>query len=52
MGSHEEFRRLLFTAEATGLTPIVDSVLPLDEARTALGRMEAGDQFGKIVLRP
>ena len=30
--------------------PVVDSVLPLAEARAAHERMEAGEQFGKIVL--
>jgi NADPH:quinone reductase-like Zn-dependent oxidoreductase len=31
--------------------PVIDSVLPLAEARAAHERLEAGDQFGKIVLR-
>jgi NADPH:quinone reductase-like Zn-dependent oxidoreductase len=29
---------------------VVDTVLPLAEARAAHERMEAGEQFGKIVL--
>lgn len=51
MGSHEDFRLLLRFAEATGLKPVMDSVHPLEEARTAQARMERGEQFGKIALR-
>jgi NADPH:quinone reductase-like Zn-dependent oxidoreductase len=36
---------------AAGLRPIVDKVFPLEQAPDAHIRMEAGDQFGKIVLR-
>jgi NADPH:quinone reductase-like Zn-dependent oxidoreductase len=32
------------------LKPIVDAVFPLERARDAMGKMEAGQQFGKIVL--
>lgn len=34
------------------LTPVVDEVLPLSEARAAHERLERKQQFGKIVLRP
>ena len=34
------------------LTPVVDEVLPLSEARSAHERLESGRQFGKIVLTP
>jgi NADPH:quinone reductase-like Zn-dependent oxidoreductase len=30
--------------------PVVDSTFPLEQARAAHERMEAGEQFGKIVL--
>ena len=30
--------------------PVVDTVFPLAEARAAHERLEAGEQFGKIVL--
>lgn len=50
MGSHEDFRALVRCVAATGLRPVVDSVHPLDAARTAQERMENGRQFGKIVL--
>ncbi len=41
--------RLVFRGQ---LRPIVDVVLPLDQARQAHERLEAGRQFGKIVLTP
>ncbi len=50
MGSSEEFRCLLSLVNSTGLKPVIDSTYPLDEAQAAQGRMEAGKQFGKIVL--
>jgi NADPH:quinone reductase-like Zn-dependent oxidoreductase len=34
------------------LTPVIDSTLPLSEARIAHRTMESGDFFGKIVLLP
>lgn len=51
MGSHEEFRQLLAFVETAGLEPVIDSVHPLADAAQAAARMEAGEQFGKIVLR-
>ena len=40
---------LFFAGE---LTPVVDEVMPLDNARAAHERLEAARQFGKIVLVP
>ncbi len=50
MGSHEDFRLMLKTVAAAKLKPVIDSVSPLKDARAAMARMEAGRQFGKIVL--
>ena len=50
MGSHEDFRALLQAVNTAGLHPVVDGVFALEEARAAQGRMERGEQFGKIVL--
>jgi len=50
LGSREDFRAMLRAVIAAGLKPVIDSVLPLDEARKAAERMEGGGQFGKIVL--
>lgn len=35
---------------AAGLRPVIDSARPLEDVRAATERMEAGEQFGKIVL--
>jgi NADPH:quinone reductase-like Zn-dependent oxidoreductase len=51
MGSDEDFRAMLSAVSATRLKPVVDSVFPLDKARDAMAKMEAGQQFGKIVLK-
>src|SRR5207247_11294293 len=50
MGSPSDFAAMLKLYEA-GLRPIIDKVFPLEQASDAHIRMEAGDQFGKIVLR-
>jgi NADPH:quinone reductase-like Zn-dependent oxidoreductase len=51
MGSNEDFRQMLKAAATAGLKPVIDSVLPLERVREAMSRMEAAEQFGKIVLR-
>jgi NADPH:quinone reductase-like Zn-dependent oxidoreductase len=51
MGSDEDFRAMLSAVSAAKLKPVVDSVFPLAEARDAMAKMEAGQQFGKIVLK-
>jgi len=50
MGTHEDFEAAYELVKSGRAKPVVDSVFPLDEARAAHERMEAGDQFGKIVL--
>jgi len=50
MGSHEEFRQMVRAVEISGLKPVLDSVEPLAKAKDAMCWMEAGQQFGKIVL--
>jgi zinc-binding alcohol dehydrogenase/oxidoreductase len=50
MGSPSDFTAMLKLYEA-GLKPVIDKVFPLERADDAQIRMEAGDQFGKIVLR-
>jgi len=49
MGTSRDFRAML-QLYADGLRPIVDQAMPLDQAADAHRRMEAGQQFGKIVL--
>jgi NADPH:quinone reductase-like Zn-dependent oxidoreductase len=50
MGTSEEFCGMLRLYDEGGLRPVVDSVLPVEEAAAAHARMERGDQFGKIVF--
>jgi NADPH:quinone reductase-like Zn-dependent oxidoreductase len=49
--SPEEFRRVLSFIDVTQTKPIIDRVFILREAAAAQERLEAGKQFGKIVLR-
>ena len=51
MGSDEDFRQMLRAVAVNRLRPVLDEVFPLDEARQAMAKMEAGRQFGKIALR-
>jgi NADPH:quinone reductase-like Zn-dependent oxidoreductase len=50
MGTKEDFEGAYELVKAGRAKPVVDSVLPLAEARAAHERLEAGEQFGKIVL--
>jgi len=52
MGSRAELERLLALLVATGVRPVVDSVLPLSEAAEGLRRLHSGEAFGKVVLTP
>lgn len=51
MGSDKDFRDMLAFVTKYKIRPIVDSVYSLEEGRKAIERMEAGTQFGKIVLK-
>ena len=52
MGTIGELRRLCAFLEQTGVRPLVDSEPPLGDVRAALARLEAGAEFGKIVVVP
>jgi len=43
---------MLQLVERKKLKPIIDQVFPLDRAIDAFDRMKAGNQMGKIVLKP
>ena len=49
MGTREDFEGA-YELVAAGAKPIIDSVFPLAQARAAHERLEAGEQFGKILL--
>jgi NADPH:quinone reductase-like Zn-dependent oxidoreductase len=50
MGSKEELKALVGMLAATGARPVIDTVLPLAEARAGFERMAEGEAFGKIVF--
>jgi NADPH:quinone reductase-like Zn-dependent oxidoreductase len=50
MANRREFATLARLVEGGRIEPIVDRVFPLAEAPAAIARMEAGRQFGKIVV--
>lgn len=50
--SSAEFAEVLAFYWNGDFDPVIDSELPLDQAREAQRRMEAGALFGKIILRP
>jgi len=52
MGTRAELVDLVRMLDATGVRPLIDTVLPLDRAPDAYARMAAGDLFGKLVLTP
>jgi NADPH:quinone reductase-like Zn-dependent oxidoreductase len=51
LGSREEFRQLLSFMAVKKIRPIVDRIFPLKDAAAAQRYLEAGKQFGKVVLR-
>jgi NADPH:quinone reductase-like Zn-dependent oxidoreductase len=51
LGSRAALERVLALAAEGSIAPVIDRVLPLDACREAHERLEAGDVFGKIVLR-
>jgi len=52
MGNHQDFRRVTDLLWAGKIKPVIDQVMPLSEGIEAYRRMEAGQQFGKIILSP
>jgi NADPH:quinone reductase-like Zn-dependent oxidoreductase len=52
MGNHGEFRQMLHDVNAFKLHPPVDQVFALGDGAQAFAHLEAGAQFGKVVLAP
>ncbi|MEX0912873.1 MAG: zinc-binding dehydrogenase [Gemmatimonadota bacterium] len=52
MASRAEFAAMLRAAWTGRIHPVIDSRYPLTEARAAHERLEAGRQFGKIIVVP
>jgi zinc-binding alcohol dehydrogenase/oxidoreductase len=50
MGNAEEFEQMLSFFQKHEIRPVIDRSFPLEQASEAVKRMQAGDQFGKILL--
>jgi NADPH:quinone reductase-like Zn-dependent oxidoreductase len=50
MGTRTELAELVQFMTNAGITPHIDSVLPLADARDGFAKLHAGDVFGKIVF--
>jgi NADPH:quinone reductase-like Zn-dependent oxidoreductase len=51
LGARQEMSEVLALAASGRLNPLIDATFPLEQIREATECMEAGSQFGKIVLR-
>lgn len=52
MGSPRDYRKAMGLVFSGEVEPVIHSVLPLAEARRAHELLEAGEVFGKVVLKP
>ena len=50
MGTRQELARLVAMLDATGVRPLVDRELPMEQAREGFAAMAGGELFGKVVL--
>ncbi|MEO7746533.1 MAG: zinc-binding dehydrogenase [Actinomycetota bacterium] len=50
MGTRDELARLIQLCDTTGVRPVIDRVLPLEQAREGFAAMIDGDLFGKVVF--
>src|SRR6059058_2495424 len=50
MGNRRELQGLLDLLVATGARPVIDSTIPLDQARDGFAKLIEGSMFGKVVL--
>ena len=50
MGNAAEYQEVVRLAGEGKLWPVVDRIYPLEQSREAFARLQAGDQFGKLVI--
>ncbi|HEY3012103.1 MAG TPA: zinc-binding dehydrogenase [Gemmatimonadales bacterium] len=50
LGNRREYGQIVRLAEEGKLWPVVDQVVPLGEAIAAFGRLQRGEQVGKLVI--
>ena len=52
VGSTQMFEAMNSAIDANNIKPVIDRVYPLSEIRAAHERLEAKEQFGKVVVVP
>jgi NADPH:quinone reductase-like Zn-dependent oxidoreductase len=50
MGTRGELAALTELLDVSGVRPVIDRVLPMEDARDGFAAMAAGDVFGKVVF--
>lgn len=50
MGSQGDYSKVMELIFANKLSPVIDSIYPINEFRSAIDRMRANQQFGKILI--
>ena len=50
MGTRDELERLISFCARTGARPLIDAVLPLEQAPAGFAKVNEGDVFGKVVF--
>jgi NADPH:quinone reductase-like Zn-dependent oxidoreductase len=50
MGTRAELASLLELLDVSGVRPVIDRVLPMEQARDGFAAMDGGDLFGKVVF--
>jgi NADPH:quinone reductase-like Zn-dependent oxidoreductase len=50
MGTRDELASLVELLDVSGVRPVIDQVLPMEQARDGFATMAAGELFGKVVF--
>ena len=50
MGTRGELASLVSMLDATGVRPVIDRTLPMEQAREGFAAMASGELFGKVVF--
>jgi len=50
LGSRQEYAEIVRLAGQGTLWPVIDRVIPLEDALAAYERLERGEQVGKLVI--
>jgi NADPH:quinone reductase-like Zn-dependent oxidoreductase len=50
MGTRTELAALAELLDVSGVRPVIDQVLPMEQAKDGFAAMASGDVFGKVVF--